>query len=86
MNYENWEYVNTGDCAVVLMGKEANMLTGKDVLFMNNDHETAKLIAEGPDIKEALQNIISALDQSSGEVMMPSSLMRAILNAKQLIS
>lgn len=52
-----WEYADTKDGAIVLMGNDANPQTGKDILYMNDDHERAKLIAKAPEMKSLLSDL-----------------------------
>lgn len=52
-----WEYADTEDGALVLMGGDANPQTGKDIIYMNDDHKAAKLIAKAPEMKKLLAEL-----------------------------
>jgi len=39
------------------MGKDANPQTGRDIIYMNDDHATAKLIAKLPDMLEIVKAV-----------------------------
>lgn len=54
---DKWEYANTEDGAIVLLGKDANHQSGKDILYMNEDHTNAKLIAAAPEMFELVKAV-----------------------------
>jgi hypothetical protein len=54
-----WSYTETEDGVVVIMGSEASVLTGKDVIYMNGDNCNAHLIAAAPDMYDLLKRLTS---------------------------
>ena len=54
---DKWEYADTEDGAIVLLGKDANPQSGKDILYMNDDHANAKLISFAPEMFELVKVI-----------------------------
>lgn len=52
-----FEYVNTDDGALVLLSEDANFESGKDIIYMNDDHKTAKLISVAPEMLEIVEAI-----------------------------
>ena len=54
-----WVCVHAGDDGyVVQVGKDIDMVSGKGLLFMNEDKHNAHLIAAAPDMYEVLEDIV----------------------------